>query len=859
MKKQFIIIAAVIGLLASCPNSGNKPVDPEKPAQKTFIVFDNTQGICAVSVYDDYRRRDEDKIAEISAGNNSGKIACTPGESVPFYFSYRVTIKGINEFSLSYIPEIGRDQKQVRIDADVTTNIKIPTLSETFSSPDKLLSNNSYLLIQNNSSYSFQLHRGSSILSPDNASAALVNSGERAQYTINPGPVSPYQLLVGADYKEFPLSIVNFEAGHIYYFEFNGSISLVRDTELKLVNVNGIAIPQSPAAPVVIVSNGSLALRWAAVESATAYEIWLSTVNDSASASKYGTDIVASLTATINGLNNRTAYYIWLKAKNYLGTSNFSPVATGIPSASTVKPPDPQTAPSIIAGNGQLSVSWQAVEDASVYEIWAGTTNDTQTATKRGGDVSGLSAIITGLNNGTTYYVCIKAKNNIGISGFSPPATGKPLGTPATPTLNSGLGQLLVTWTTVAGADEYEVYYGIDMPTTLAVTTTVTTTTITGLTNGTTYNVRLLAKNAGGISDYGPSASGVPGVSPGLYRGIEKIGSQNLTDSLTYISSNAVSGDEYYIVLGIDESISPKTISNSNRTMRITLLGYGGERIITLNANGSMFTVSADVILTLDENVTLVGRSTNNASLVYISGGNLIMNNGAKITGNTNTTSYSNGGGVYVVSGTFIMNGGIISGNTAYGGGISVSGGTFTMNGGTISGNTTNNVGGGGGIDISSSGIVTMNDGTISGNTTKTGGGGINISSGTITMNGGRISSNTANGGGGGGINFHGGGIVIMNGGIINGNSASNSGGAIFFGSGIFKKIPSSDSKNSGIIYGSEAVGVDSDGIPLKNTGPGSAVDSSSLRRSTTAWETDQIDTTTGKGLSVNGNPPYEQ
>jgi hypothetical protein len=99
----------------------------------------------------------------------------------------------------------------------VITNIKIPTLSETFSSPEKLLSNDSYLLIQNNSSYSFQLHRGSSILSPDNASASLVNNGERAQYTINPGPASPYQLLVGADYKEFPRSIVNFEQGHIYY------------------------------------------------------------------------------------------------------------------------------------------------------------------------------------------------------------------------------------------------------------------------------------------------------------------------------------------------------------------------------------------------------------------------------------------------------------------------------------------------------------------------------------------------------------------------------------------------------------------------------------------------------------------
>ena len=1228
MKKLFIIIfTALIGLLVSCPNSGsnnpnNKPVNPD---QKTFIVFDNTQGICAVSVYDDYRRRDEDKIADILAGKSSHKIGWTPGDSIPFYFKYSVTIKGINDFSLNYVPEIGRDQKQVRIDIDVTTTIKIPTLSETFSSSDTLLSNNSYLLIQNNSSYPFRLHRGDSPIKPDNLPASLVNSREKAQYTINPGPASHYQLMAGTDYKEFPSSINKFEAGHIYYFDFIGSISLVRDTELKLENVNGFVIPKPPAAPVVIVSNGSLALQWAAVESATAYEIWMSTVNDSSSALKYGTDIAASLTATINGLDNGTAYYIWLKAKNNLGTSGFSPVAIGIPSASTVKPPDPMTAPSIIAGNGQLNVSWQAVEDTSAYEIWTGTTNDTQTATKRGEDISGLSAVISGLNNGTIYYVWIKAKNNIGVSGFSPPATGKPLGIPGRPTLSSGPEQLLVTWTAVAGADEYEVYYGLGTPTTLAATTaettatitgltngmayyvrlraknvngvsnygpsasgvpignagivtvnsgdsqlslswtvvagadqyevyystintipanpsqTVTTTaatisgltngttyyvwikpknangsgntstvvngvpmttpgnltisagnqqitiswsavsgansyevyysttttipttasftvtglsrTITGLTNGTTYNfwvktvnatgtgeastmasgkpignmgtvtlvmgsgqmtaswstvagadqyevyhsttstmpaspsltvattmatiisltngttyyvwvkpknangygntstvasgkpflgipgvpgvptvspgykslivtwtavaeaeqyevyygtdipttlvktitgttttiggllsgttyyVRLRAKNASGVSDYGPNASGVPNSvvpAPGLYRGAEKIGNQNLTDALSWISSNAVSGDDFYIVLGADESISPKTLSYSSKTVGITLLGYGGERTITLSSNGSMFTLSTHVTLTLDENITLVGRSTNNTSLVYVSGGSLIMNDRAKISGNTNTssTSYSYGGGVRISSGIFTMNGGKIISNTTvssdtsyfgYGGGVYGNGGTFTMNGGEITGN---NSGLGGGVSLSSSVTFIMNGGKISKNTTSNSGGGICINSGTVTINGGTISGNISSGSGGGILMYDG--TLIMYGGIISGNAANHGGGGGIFvnfgtSNGTFRKLTPSGGQGSGIIYGSEQVGVDADGIQLKNTSiyaEGHAICSFSSPkqyRNTTAGETDQIDTTSNKGLSANGNSPYGQ
>jgi len=864
MMKRFIIIAAVIILLVSCHHTADDdhvvPVNP--PQQTTFIVFDNTQGICTVTVYDDYLRRDEDKIAEIPSGKNSDKIAWTPGESVPFYFSYRITIKGINDFSLNYVPEIGKDQKTVRIDKELTTTIKVPTLSETISSPDQLLSNNSYLIIQNNSSYSFELHQGTSKIKPDNISSSLVNSNERAQYTINSGSASNYRLLIGADYKEFSGSIVNFEAGHIYKFDFNGSISIVSNTELKLENVDGITVPQQPEAPVVLTSNGALALRWSAVESATAYEIWISTVNDSASASKYGTDITGSLSAVINNLINGTVYYIWLKAKNNMGTSGFSPVSNGTPYPHTEKPSDPQSAPTIIAGNGQFNVRWQAVERADIYEIWVGTVNNAQTATKWGEDVSGFSAMISGLNNGTIYYVWIKAKNNIDVGGFSPSANGIPLGTPGKPTVTSGYNSLLVTWTAVAGASEYEVYYGTGTPpTTLAVTTAGTTATIIGLTNDTVYYVRLRAKNVSGVSVYGESTSGVPG--SGLFQGTTKIGNLNLANSLIYISSNAVSGDDFYIFLGANESISPKELNYSGKNVNVTLLGCGDERIITLNANGSMFTVNSGVTLILDKNITLVGRSANTSPLVSVSNGSLIMNDGVKITGNI---CNSHGGGVYVKSGTFNMNGGTISENNAYGGGgvYVETGGIFVMHNGTIKNNTTNSVGGGGicifGTSNIYGGIITKNEDKSS-----YGGGGIFVfTGGVLTMYDGTISGNTANRFGGGVYVYTDNSTFTMYGGVISGNTAKESGGGIDT-IATFKKLPLSREYNSGIVYGSEAVGVDAEGIPLKNTSNNNrghavaVVNDSSRYRNTTAGETDQIDTTTGKGLSTNGNPPYGQ
>jgi hypothetical protein len=114
-------------------------------------------------------------------------------------------------------------------------------------------------------------------------------------------------------------------------------------------------------------------------------------------------------------------------------------------------------------------------------------------------------------------------------------------------------------------------------------------------------------------------------------------------------------------------------------------------------------------------------------------------------------------------------------------------------------------------------------------------------------------------------------GIVTMYGGTISGNTATN-GGGIFVGSdngtfgtfGTFKKQPNGNGQNSGIIYGSEVVGNDAEGIPLKNTdnGNGHAIyfntpTGSVRQRSTTAGQTDYIDTETGKGLSASGDPPY--
>ena len=146
-----------------------------------------------------------------------------------------------------------------------------------------------------------------------------------------------------------------------------------------------------------------------------------------------------------------------------------------------------------------------------------------------------------------------------------------------------------------------------------------------------------------------------------------------------------------------------------------------------------------------------------------------------------NNVSSGSGGGVYVsTSGTFTMDGGTISGNHArLGGGVYVyQNGSFNMKGGEIRNNQAANgsSGEGGGVYVYG-GTFTMDGGTISGNTAIENGGGVYVNKNSFTMGDGTISGNTANAAGGGVYMYSG--SFTMTGGSITGNGAGRSGNGV--------------------------------------------------------------------------------
>ncbi len=118
-------------------------------------------------------------------------------------------------------------------------------------------------------------------------------------------------------------------------------------------------VPGAPAAATVIPGNERLTLTWAPVAHAAAYEVWYCDEDDDDSAIQHGGDITGT-SHVVASLINGTTYYLWLRAKNTAGTSDFSDAAQGPPTAQVANFSDATTPGEwliITAGSGSFKIS----------------------------------------------------------------------------------------------------------------------------------------------------------------------------------------------------------------------------------------------------------------------------------------------------------------------------------------------------------------------------------------------------------------------------------------------------------------------------------------------------------------------
>ncbi|MBV9822383.1 MAG: fibronectin type III domain-containing protein [Actinobacteria bacterium] len=210
-----------------------------------------------------------------------------------------------------------------------------------------------------------------------------------------------------------------------------------------------------------------------------------------------------TVTGTVTGLSNGTAYSVQVRAVNVNGEG----AASTSQSVTPATMPDAPTGVSATGGAGSASVSFTAPADNGGSTV----TSYTVTASPGGATATcnGSPCEITGLTNGTSYTFTVHATNALGSSAESAASAAvTPMAVPGAPaSLTTKAHDTSIELTFPApdsGGSPITGYeYSIDggmtwLPLTTAASGSDLTGTITGLTPGTEYPVTLRGVNAVG-------------------------------------------------------------------------------------------------------------------------------------------------------------------------------------------------------------------------------------------------------------------------------------------------------------------------------------------------------------------------
>lgn len=187
-----------------------------------------------------------------------------------------------------------------------------------------------------------------------------------------------------------------------------------------LCNIYSSSPPSAPAGVSVSISSGQVTMNWQAVSGALFYNVYYGASAGVTTTSDYYSTAIFNTSKTVTGLTDGTMYYFIVTAVSAGGES---PASVEIGAKPIAAPSGVGATP----GNGQLSISWNAVASATSYNLyWASVTGVTKTG---GAKVSGVTSphTLTGLTNGATYYFIVTALNSTGEGSASAESSATPL------------------------------------------------------------------------------------------------------------------------------------------------------------------------------------------------------------------------------------------------------------------------------------------------------------------------------------------------------------------------------------------------------------------------------------------------
>jgi subtilisin family serine protease len=302
----------------------------------------------------------------------------------------------------------------------------------------------------------------------------------------------------------------------------------------------------------------------------------------------------AATSTSFTGLTNGTSYTFTIVATNANGSSVPSSPSNAV-TPRTV--PGAPTNPVATAGNGSASVTWSAPASNGGSAITGYTVTSNVGGFSASVDGSTLTAVVSGLTNGTSYQFRVIATNEAGNGGQSPLSNAvTPKAVPGAPTKVSAVAAnhaATVSWTPPSsnGGSALTGYTLTASPggATKSVGPAVTSTSFTGLTNGTSYTFTVVARNAAGSSaPSGQSNAVTPGNVPGVAANVSAVAGNQMASVAWTAPSSGGSATSYTVTASTGGRST--TVGGSSRSAIVAGLSNGTDytfTVVAANASGT--------------------------------------------------------------------------------------------------------------------------------------------------------------------------------------------------------------------------------------------------------------------------------
>ncbi|HXH74804.1 MAG TPA: fibronectin type III domain-containing protein [Bacteriovoracaceae bacterium] len=277
-----------------------------------------------------------------------------------------------------------------------------------------------------------------------------------------------------------PYTITGLSPATTYYIVVKGRNAVGSGTNRITGQLSGLTKTTAPAGLTASTLPGKVILDWVNVPGATSYNVYRGTVSGTHTLHISGlTNSDYQDSSVLNG----TSYYYVIKASNgSLSDNSNEVVAKSIASLALTSLASMSTS--------SIEVAWPAVQGGDSFDIQYGTTTGTYSTTLTN---KTSPFLITGLSSGTNYFIRVIAKNAIGAGSTvnsNELSQGTPVGPPTGLIATAGLGQITLSWDSMAGASSYKIYRGTTSGSYSLIASNVVSLNYlnnTGITNGTTY------------------------------------------------------------------------------------------------------------------------------------------------------------------------------------------------------------------------------------------------------------------------------------------------------------------------------------------------------------------------------------